>query len=412
MAAGSPLHLAFVYPQLKRLTGAQRLILMLASTLVVGGDRVTLVTHRLAAACRTVLHEHVEVIETGARVDWTGRHLVDSALEYAQGARLVERLPLAPDAVVFFGPPSLPALAVARRRGRWPLVSFCYEPPRFAYADLELIAGRFGSAAPAARAAFRLYRPVDRWLLRQADLVCANGRFGAGEVRRVYGRPALVVEHGVELPPVDDAAVRAVGLRHGLGDGAALLTVNHLHPRKRIDLFLATLAAVRRRWPDALGVVAGDGADRPRLQRIAADLAVTDAVRWTGFVADDELAALYRRATVYVHTSQRESFGLSVLEAAAAGLPVVAVDEGGPRDILDNGRLGRLCPANPAALAEAVGALLADPAAASDLGRNAAAAVRQRFRWERGAKALADAVRELRRGLSEEAIVASINGSN
>src|SRR5262245_38234915 len=133
MAGGSPLHLAFVYPQLKRLTGAQRLILMLASTLTADGDRVTLVTHRLASACRMALSERVEVIESGVRVDWTGRHLVDSALEYAQGARLVQRLPLAPDAIIFFGPPSLPALAVARRRGRWPLVSFCYEPPRFAH---------------------------------------------------------------------------------------------------------------------------------------------------------------------------------------------------------------------------------------------------------------------------------------
>jgi glycosyltransferase involved in cell wall biosynthesis len=412
MAAGSSLHLAFVYPQLKRLTGAQRLILMLASTLVAGGDRVTLVTHRLAAACRAVLDERVEVIETGVRVDWTGRHHVDSALEYAQGARLVERLPSAPDAVVFFGPPSLPALAVARRRGRWPLVSFCYEPPRFAYADLELIAGRFGAAAPAARAAFRLYRPVDRWLLGQADLICANGRFGAGEVRRVYGRPALVVEHGVEMPAVDEAAALAVGRRYGLGDAPALLTVNHLHPRKRIDLYLATLAEVRRRRPDTLGVVAGVGADGLRLERVAGELGVADAVRWTGFVADDELAALYRRATVYVHTAQRESFGLSVLEATAAGLPVVAVDEGGPRDILDDGRLGRLCPANPAALADAVDTLLADPAAASDLGRRAAAAVQRRFRWERGASALADAVRGLRRGLSETAVVAAGDGAS
>jgi glycogen(starch) synthase len=144
-------------------------------------------------------------------------------------------------------------------------------------------------------------------------------------------------------------------------------------------------------------VVAGAGADGPRLQDTARRLGLAEAVRWTGFVPEAELAALYRRATVYLHTGQRESFGLSVLEAAAAGLPVVAVDEGGPRDILDGGRLGRLAPADPAALAEAVAALLADPAGTAALARAAAAAVMARFRWEAGAEALVAAVRSLPR---------------
>jgi glycosyltransferase involved in cell wall biosynthesis len=404
----APLHLAFVYPQLKRLTGAQRLILHLAAALVAAGERVTLVTHRLAPACRALLAPGVALVETGARVDWTGRHLVDSALEYALGARLVGRLPADADATVFFGPPSLPALAWARRAGRRRLISFCYEPPRFAYADRALIAARLGPAAPLAAAAFRLYRPLDRWLIGQADLICANGRFGAAEIRRVYGRPALVLDHGVALPAADAAAVAAVSRRYALGEAPVLLTVNHLHPRKRLELFLATLAAVREHWPATLGVVAGEGADRPRLERLAEQLGLGGAVRWTGFVAEAELAALYRRASVYLHTGVRESFGLSVLEAAAAGRPVVAVDDGGPRDILEGGRLGRLCPAEPAALAAAVVALLAEPAAAAALGAAAAARVRQRYRWENGARALAAAARGLQRGLHDGAIIAAV----
>ena len=306
MAVGSPLRLAFVYPQLKRLTGAQRLILMLASTLVVGGDRVTLVTHQLAAACRTVLHEHVEVVETGARVDWTGRHLVNSALEYAQGARLVERLPQAPDAVVFFGPPSLPALAVARRRGHWPLVSFCYEPPRFAHADLELIAGRFGPAAPAARAAFRLYRPVDRWLLRQADLVCANGRFGAGEVRRVYGRPALVVEHGVGFPrsTTRPCAPSASGTASATARRCSRSTIcirgsGSTSFWRRWRPCAADVPTCLALWP-ATGLIGHDfTGSRPSWASLTpCDGPVSS--RTTNWPRSTE------RATVYVHTGQRE----------------------------------------------------------------------------------------------------------
>ncbi|MCC6946034.1 MAG: glycosyltransferase family 4 protein [Thermomicrobiales bacterium] len=403
--AGSGLCLAFVYPQLKRLTGAQRLIIELANALAEQGHAVTLVTHRLAPACRTGLGPGVDVVVTGRRVDWTGAHLLDSALEYGLSLALVQRLPPAADAVVFFGPPSLPALALARRRGRRRLISFCYEPPRFAYADRATIAARFGPFAPLARAAFGLYRPIDRRLLRQADLIAANGRFGAAEIEQVYGRPAVVIDHGVRPRDVPEAAIAAASERWRLGDAPVLLTVNHLHPRKRIDLFLATVARVRAAVPTALGLVVGEGADRTRLERIATDLRVSDAVRFTGFVDDDELATLYRRASVYLHTGQRESFGLSVLEAAASGRPVVAVDDGGPRDILEHGRFGRLCPASPDALVAAVLELLSDPAAAARLGASAAAHVRRRYQWENGAAALVAAVRGLQAGRVEAEIV-------
>lgn len=399
-APGVPFHLVFVYPQLKRLTGAQRLILQLATTLVEEGHTVTLVTHRLAESCRAILAPGVRLVVSGRRVDWTGRHLIDSALEYALGMLLVRLLPRAADGYLFFGPPSLPALALARASGRRPLLSFCYEPPRFAYADRRLIARPLGPLAPLAAAAFALYRPLDRLLMRQADIICANGRFGAEEIRRAYGRPALIIDHGVDLPPASPAAVAAVSARFELGAAPVLLTVNHLHPRKRIELFLQALASLRARRPEVIGVIAGAGADRPRLAAEARRLGLDEAaLRWTGYVGERDLAALYRRAAVYVHTGQRETFGLSVLEAATAGTPVVSVDEGGPRDILGGGRLGRLTVPEAEALAAAAEELLADPPAAAALGRQAAAEVGARFQWSAGAGALVEAVTALQSGL-------------
>lgn len=409
----APLRLVFVYPQLKRLTGAQRLILQLATALVEQGHQLTLVTHRLADECRAVLAPAVVVIETGQRVDLTGRHLLDSASEYLFGMALTGRRPVDRDATVFFGPPSLPALAWARRQSGArlppePLLSFCYEPPRFAYADRHLIAARFGPMAPAAAWTMRLYRPIDRWLIGRADLVLANSRFGASEIREAYGLPALVIDHGVALAPVDQTAIDAINARFGLGEMPVMLTVNHLHPRKRLDLFLAVLARLRSAGTPVVGLIAGDGADRARLQGIAADLRVNDCLRWAGFVPESELLALYQRAQVYLHTGQRETFGLSVLEAAAAGCPVVAVDEGGPRDILEAGRLGVLAPADPEALARAVTDLLGDPARARQLGDLAATAVKSRYRWEHGAAMLASAIRLLRAGRSAQTVVSEL----
>ena len=402
--ASTPLRLSFVYPQLKRLTGAQRLILQLAAAVAEDGHRVTLVTHRLADACRSALAPAVEVIETGQRVDWTGRHLVDSFLEYLLGLRLVARLPAPLDAVVFFGPPSLPALALARRRLAVPLISFCYEPPRFAYADQASLRDRLGLAGPIIAAGLRLYRPVDRWLMRRADLIGANGRFGASEIARVYHRPALVLDHGVALPEDVEVSRGDLNARYDLDDAPVLLTVNHLHPRKRLDLFLEALARVVETRPDALGVLVGDGVDRPRLEELAARLGVEKSVRWTGHAPEADLVALYRRASVYLHTGRQETFGLSVLEATAMGVPVVAVDEGGPRDILEQGALGRLVPPDAAALAEAALRSLADPAA-TDLAQRAAGRVRARYRWSVGAATLIVAVRALRAGHDEAAAI-------
>ena len=70
-----------------------------------------------------------------------------------------------------------------------------------------------------------------------------------------------------------------------------------------------------------------------------------------------------------MHTARRESFGLSVLEASAAGLPVVAVDEGGPREIIADGETGLLVQATPTALAAAFAALAMDPARRIAMGK-------------------------------------------
>src|SRR5947209_5243518 len=132
-----PPHLAFLYPQLKKLTGAQRLILMLAKWTVLAGARVTLVTHHLTPEVRAALDPTVALVETGQRVDRFGQHYLDATLEYLAAPPLLDAIPADTDGIVFFGPPSLPALRAARHRWghRRPLLYFCYEPPRAAYSD-------------------------------------------------------------------------------------------------------------------------------------------------------------------------------------------------------------------------------------------------------------------------------------
>ena len=397
---GSP-HLAFFYPQLKKLTGAQRLILMLARHCALAGARVTVVTHRAAPEVRAALDPRVGLVESGQRVDRFGHHYLDAALEYALAPALLRAIPADADGVVFFGPPSLPALCwerVSRRQARSrPLLYFCYEPPRAAYSDRALVARRFGPLAPLVAFAARLYRPLDRAFARAADAVFANGEYGRRLIRAAYGLDATVLPHGVDQPPATPEQIRAVRERWLLSDAhPTALTVNQLHPRKRIDLLLRAAALVRDAGQPLRVLVAGEGVARGELEALRDELGLGAVVTFCGFVPDPDLPALYAACDLYVHTGLAETFGLSVLEAAASGLPVVAVAEGGPLEILRDGETGLLVPPTPPAIAEAIIAFARDPAAARAIGARARADVTARYRWEEGAARLLREFRGLR----------------
>lgn len=374
--------------------------MQLARATVAAGVPVTLVTHRLTEEPRAALAPAVALIETGRRVDRFRQHYADAALEYALAPALVSHIPKDTTALVAFGPPSMPALWWARRRG-WgaparPILAFLYEPPRFVDRDRADVTAGLGRLGKVAGPLLGAYGGVDRRFVGAADALLANGAYGAARLAAAYGRQATVLPHGVDFAEPSAEAIAVVRSRHGIpADAPLLLSVNQLHPRKRLDLFIEALAAVRDEFPDARGLLVGRGVDEGRLRALARDCGVADALIFAGFVPDSDLAAAYRAATLYLHTGRDETFGLSVLEAAWSGLPVVAVDEGGPREILRNGADGWLAPANVPALADAVRAILHDPAAAHARAQTARAHMRARYSWEAGAAALIAAVERL-----------------
>ena len=161
--------------------------------------------------------------------------------------------------------------------------------------------------------------------------------YGLDELPRAWGRndPA---------PVADDARV--------------LLAVCRLEPQKGVDVAIRALPEVRARHPDAELVVLGEGPDRPTLARLADDLGVP--VHLLGRVPD--VAAWLRRAELLVHPARWEGFGLVLLEAMLARLPVVAAAVSSIPEIVVDGETGILVPPDdPVALAEALVALLDDP---------------------------------------------------
>lgn len=129
-----------------------------------------------------------------------------------------------------------------------------------------------------------------------------------------------------------------------LGPGPVLLTVGRLAASERYkghEQVFAVLPALRARFPALVHIVAGDGDDRSRLERRARELAGDpSAVRFLGFIPDEDLPDLYRLADLYVMPSTQEGFGIVYLEAAACGLRVVGGIGGGSGDAIPDERVG------------------------------------------------------------------------
>ena len=179
--------------------------------------------------------------------------------------------------------------------------------------------------------------------------------------------------------------------RFGLEGPLWLLTISRLVPHKGIDTVIAALPML----PDVRYAVGGVGPDRPRLEQLAEQLGVRDRVRFLGSVPEAQLPGLYRAATLYLGLSreangQVEGFGLSLVEAQASGVPVIASTSGGIPDAVTDGRTGVLIqPDDPTAAAVTMIGLLTDPGRRAAMGRSGRMRVEQYLNWERVARDLA-----------------------
>src|SRR5207253_10486932 len=135
-------------------------------------------------------------------------------------------------------------------------------------------------------------------------------------------------------------------------DGPVVM-VARMSPEKDAESLVRAAALAARQLPAFRLEVAGDGACLPALKQLAAGLALGDHVRFLGEVRD--VPALLARASLFVLPSQTEGISLTILEAMARGLPVVATCVGGNPEVVEDGRTGLLVPPrDPEALARGI----------------------------------------------------------
>ena len=221
------------------------------------------------------------------------------------------------------------------------------------------------------------FAPVYRWVLRHgiSHAVAVSEHLRRYLIDTFDLPEALVttIPNGIDVArfaaPLDISVLRReLGIREG---DLVIGSVGRLMEQKGMAYLLKAFARLARRGGDMKLVIVGDGELRHDLERLAQHLQVGDRVVFTGIRRD--IPDFMRLFDVFALPSLWEGQPLTVVEAMAAGKPIVATDVGGNAEILKHGEFGVLVPSGDEnALAGAIGALLSDAARARELGRKAA----------------------------------------
>jgi len=211
-----------------------------------------------------------------------------------------------------------------------------------------------------------------RWKWARADALVAISA-AAAAAPRALGLPVTLIPSAVEAVAPDPDGMHDLQTRFGLAGRRVLVTAAALSPEKDPLTLIEAMAVLRQHHPDAVCLHCGaDGAAADAARARVAALGLEDHYRFAGF--QSRVADALALAEVYVSSSRFEALGTSVLDACLAGLPVVATDVGGHREILAPDR-GRLTPAGDAtALAHHLAWVLDHPQDARAMGERARAA--------------------------------------
>lgn len=240
--------------------------------------------------------------------------------------------------------------------------------------------------APGGGARRKLFHVLDRAVVRGASAIQAPSDLVRDELVALGARPERVHKILLGLDMARYASPdRAAALVHRRGlapsGGPLVLAAGRLSWEKRFDVLLRAWPAVLRARPEAVLVIAGEGAERGRLAGLAGELGLDASVVLAGWRRD--LDVLMLAADVVVQTSAIESTGLVVLEAMALGRPVVTTAVGVVNEYLRDGIHCAVVPhGDPDALAREIASVFADPDRAAAMGRAARDAVRERSRMD------------------------------
>lgn len=232
---------------------------------------------------------------------------------------------------------------------------------------------------------------LNRMLMPMTDRVVAISEEVAGAVERQQGVPSgrmAVIPNGIGLPSWPPLR------QDGEAGPPTVASIGRLVPEKRHDVLLEAVRRCLVEVEDLQCWIVGDGPEREKIEDLISDMGLRDSVKMLGEQRD--VPALLSRLAVVVNSSEREGLPLSLLEAMAAGVPVVATDVGGNREIVRDGETGILVPPEDhEALARGICRLLREPGAAKGMAGKARSLVEEKHSIDAASKKYEDLYREV-----------------
>ncbi len=221
-------------------------------------------------------------------------------------------------------------------------------------------------------------------IMKNADSAIALTEDMKRTMQAIYNRNIVVVPNGINLKEyTGDPSVQKVK-----GDEKRILFVGRLHPVKGVRYLLQAMKIVYEKMPDAKLILVGDGEERELLEKLADNLEIRECVEFAGRVPHERVQDYMNQAEVFVLPSLSEGFPVTILEAMACGLPVVATRVGGLPDVIEDGVNGYLVKAKePSEIAEALLKLLQDEQLWETISKTNKQKVND-YSWERVALAL------------------------
>src|SRR5262245_56989988 len=221
---------------------------------------------------------------------------------------------------------------------------------------------------------------ITKFLIARMDAIIAASNASASYLKR----SATVVHHGVDTqvyaPPPDRAAAFAAA---GLPGKYAIGCFGRVRAQKGTDLFVEAMCTLLPKYPDFTAIIIGPIDDRAFADKLEArvrEAGLAERVRFLGELPIADLPRWYQRISIYAFTSRNEGFGLTLIEAMAAGAALVATRAGAAEAVVVDGESGVLVPTGDArAFATALEPLMRDPERAREMGRKGRARVLAQF---------------------------------
>jgi glycosyltransferase involved in cell wall biosynthesis len=387
-----------VFPDLRSLSGGEKLIVKLCEESLKLGHRVSLVALSIENSLKSVLPSGLEWIEVMPSQKHVKNHYRRVFSENIYAYRIARYIPNQADIICFHRSPSLSVLWYFKKilRGKTPSIYYCYEPPRFAYDLQDEVLPKLGVLSYPAKLMLPLIRSLDRSSARLANQIIVFNNYMKQWLENIYQKPVISVGPlGADIPAIS----HLTNIREKLGLSAndrIILTVNRLHPRKRIDRLIQAMPIVLAKISNAKAIIIGAGPEENKLKDLTKTLGLNDSVIFTGFVPQAEINAYYEMSDIYIHLAKQEPFGLTVIEAQALGKPVIAVAEGGPKDNVLDGETGFLIDINVETLANRIIQLLQDDKLRMQFGEKARKHIKENYDWQSSVQRFLEVCAELK----------------